>query len=66
MKLLKKRQKELLFDYCIGITSEKEITKAEALVSSNKEATEIHKKLKTALSPLESVRSEPCPNYLAE
>lgn len=66
MKQLKKRQKELLFDYCIGIISEKETAKFEELISSNKEATDIHRKLKEALAPLESIRPESCPNVLAE
>ena len=66
MKLLKKRQKELLFDYCLGITSEKEEDIAEVLISSNKEAVEIHRKLKAVLVPLESIRPELCPDLLAE
>jgi hypothetical protein len=66
MRLLKNKQRELLFDYCVGITSEKETTKAKELISSNKEATKIHRKLKTALAPLESIRPELCPNLLAE
>jgi len=66
MKPLKKRQKELLFDYCLGITSEKEKDIAEVLISSNNEAIEIHRKLKAALAPLESIRPELCPNLLAE
>ena len=68
MKPLKKRQKELLFDYCLGLTSEKEKEKdiAEVLISSNNEAIEIHRKLKAALAPLESIRPELCPNLLAE
>ena len=66
MKPLKKRQKELLFDYCLGITSEKEKDIAEVLISSNNEAIEIHRKLKAALAPLEYVRPESCSNLLAE
>jgi len=66
MKLLKKRQKEVLFHYCLGINSEKEKDIAEVLISSNKEAVEIHRKLKAVLVPLESIRPELCPDLLAE
>ena len=66
MRPLKNRQKELLFDYCVGITSEKETAKVKELISSNKEATKIHRKLKTALAPLESIQPELCLNVLAE
>jgi anti-sigma-K factor RskA len=66
MKQLKKRQKELLFDYCIGITSEKETAEFEKLISSNKEAIDIRRKLKEAFAPLESIRPEPCPSVLVE
>ena len=63
---VKKRQKELLFDYCVGVISEEETAKVKELISSNKEATKIHRKLKTALAPLESIRPESCPKLLAE
>ena len=66
MRSLKNRHKELLFDYCVGISSEKETGKVKELISSNKEATKIHRQLKTALAPLESIRPELCPNLLAE
>ena len=66
MRPLKNKQKELLFDYCVGITSEKETAKAKELISSNKEATKIRRKLKTTLAPLESIRPALCPNLLAE
>ncbi len=66
MTSLTNQQKQLLFDYCIGLTSEKETAEAEALISSSEEAAEIHSKLKAALAPLEAVASEPCPDELAE
>jgi len=66
MTSLDNQQKQLLFDYCIGLTSEKETAEAEALISSNEQAAEIHSKLKAALVPLESASSEPCPDELAE
>ncbi|HEW78899.1 MAG TPA: hypothetical protein ENH34_02885 [Phycisphaerales bacterium] len=66
MTLLSNHQKQLLFDYCVGLTSEKESTEAEALISSNEEAGQIHSKLKAALAPLESVEPEFCPDDLVE
>ena len=41
MNPLNNEQKELLFDYCIGLTSQTETDEAEALISSNQEAAEI-------------------------
>ncbi|GAH66092.1 unnamed protein product, partial [marine sediment metagenome] len=33
MTLLNNQQKQLLFDYCIGLTSEEETAEAKALIS---------------------------------
>jgi hypothetical protein len=66
MKSLNSQQKQLLFDYCIGLTSPEEAAEAESLVSSNEEAVEIYAKLKSALSPLESIEIQPCPDDLTE
>jgi len=66
MTLLNNQQKQLLFDYCIGLTSEKDTAEAQALISSNEEAAEIHSKLKAALAPLDSLEAESCPDDLAE
>jgi hypothetical protein len=66
MSSLNSDQKQLLFDYCIGITSPQETIEAEALISSNEEAAELHSRLKAALSPLDSLQPEPCPDELAE
>jgi hypothetical protein len=66
MSPLNNEQKELLFDYCIGITSQEETDEAEALISSNQEAAEIHRKLKAALAPLDNLEPELCPDELVE
>jgi hypothetical protein len=66
MSPLNSQQKQLLFDYCTGLTSEQETADAEVLISSNDEAAEIHSKLKAALAPLDAVEPEPCPDDLAE
>jgi hypothetical protein len=66
MNPLNNEQKELLFDYCIGLTSQQEKDEAEALISSNQEAAEIHQKLKAAIEPLSSIVAESCPDELVE
>lgn len=66
MSSLNNEQKQLLFDYCLGLTSQKETAEAEVLISRNEEAAEIHSKLKAALSPLDSLTPEPCPDELTE
>jgi hypothetical protein len=66
MSSLNDQQKQLLFDYCIGLTSDEETAEVKALIASNKEASEIYSKLKSALSPLDSIEFEPCPDELVE
>jgi len=66
MTPLDDQKKQLLFDYCLGLTSEEQNTGVEALISASKEAAEITSKLKAALAPLESLAPEPCPDELAE
>jgi len=66
MSPLNNEQRQLLFDYCIGLTSQKETAEAEALISSNKEAAEISSTLKVAIAPLDSLEHEPCPDELVE
>ena len=66
MTLLSNQQKQLLFDYCVGLTSEEEATEVRQLISSNEEAAEIHSKLKATLAPLDSLESESCPDDLVE
>ncbi len=59
-------QKQLLFDYCLGLTSPEQTTEAETLISSNEQATEIHSKIKATLEPLNSIEPESCPDSLAD
>ncbi len=66
MSPLSNDQKQLLFDYSIGLTSEEQTTEAETLISKNKEAAEIHSKLKASLAPLESIEPQVCPDDLVE
>lgn len=66
MSSLSNEQKQLLFDYCLGLTSQEAAAEAEALISSSEEAAELHSKLKVSLSPLDSLTLETCPDELAE
>jgi hypothetical protein len=66
MSALTNRQKQILLDYCLGLTSEQEAAEAKQLISSNKEASEIQSKFKAALAPLDSLEPESCPDYLAD
>jgi prepilin-type processing-associated H-X9-DG protein len=66
MNPLNNEQKELLFDYCMGLTSQQETDEAETLISSYQEAAEIHRNLKNAIEPLSSIPAEPCPDELVD
>jgi hypothetical protein len=66
MITLNSEQKQLLFDYCMGLTSQEQSAEVEALMSSNQAAAEVYAKLKAALAPLSSLEPEPCPDDLAE
>lgn len=66
MSSLNNAQKQLLFDYCLGLTTENETAEAEALISSSREASETCHKLRATLAPLDSVEVQDCPDELAE
>jgi hypothetical protein len=63
---LTSEKKQLLFDYCIGLTSQEQTAEAEELISSNPEAAQIHSKLKAFFAPLNTLEPESCPDALAE
>jgi len=66
MSTPREKHKQLIFDYCLGLTSEKETEQAEALIESGAAACELYRALKAGLSPLDSLDVEPCPDELAE
>jgi hypothetical protein len=66
MTKLNNQQKQLLFDYCLGLTTQESTAEAEVLIASNSQAAEIHSKLKAAISPLKRLESNLCPDSLAE
>jgi hypothetical protein len=66
MNPLNSDQKQLIFDYCLGLTSPEQTAEAKTLISSNEQAAEIHAKIKATLEPLNSIEPESCPDALAE
>ncbi len=66
MSSLNIEQKQLLFDHCIGLTSQEQSEKVEALISSNEEAAEVYANLKAVFAPLNCIEFESCPDELVE
>ena len=66
MSDLTNTQKELIFDYCAGLTSQEQSAEAKQLISSNPEAAEIHTKITSAFAPLDSLEPDICPDELVE
>jgi hypothetical protein len=66
MTSLTEQQKELLFDYCLGLTSPQETAQAQELVFSDDQAARVVASIKAGLSPLDTITPEPCPDELAE
>lgn len=66
MTQLTNEQKQLIFDYTLRLTSTQETVEAEALISSDAEAAELHSRLKAVLAPLGTMESNACPDELAE
>jgi len=66
MRQLNNEQKELIFDYCMSLTSAEQSVEAKRLISSNKQAADINQIFKSALSPLENLEPDICPDELVE
>ena len=60
------QEKELIFDYCVGLTCDYEAAQAERLISSNIEAEEFYLKIKAAFSPLDAAAGQNCPDELEQ
>jgi len=60
------QQKQLIFDYCMGQSSEEDCAQVEHIIGSNPEARQFCQNLQSILSPLDSITEEPCPDDLAE
>lgn len=59
-------QKQLLFDYSLGLTSQSDSVQAQTLLSSNEDAAEFYASLQAVLAPLGALDPEPCPDDLAQ
>ena len=66
MSPLSNAQNELLFDYCMGLTSVEQSSEVEKLISSSEEAADVCSRFKAALSPLDNSPIESCPDELVE
>lgn len=66
MTRLTDQQKQLLFDYSLGLASDREAAQVEKLLSWNQEAVELYRTFQVALAPLDSLEVESCPDDLAE
>lgn len=66
MTPLDNQQEQLLFDYALGLADECEAAEAERLLTSEPEASHIYQALRNALSPLDSLEVESCPDLLAD
>lgn len=66
MTTLSDRQRQLLFDYSLGLSSERENEEAEALIAANEDAVELYQSIQLTLAPLDTVEVEPCPEELTD
>ena len=66
MTPLSDNQKQLLFDYSLGLTSGHDTAEVEDLLAASHEAARLYDAFLSAVSPLETVEPEPCPDELAE
>jgi hypothetical protein len=64
--MLDNKQRQLIFDYSLGLTTERETAKAEELIDSNEQAAELHAALKSITGVLGSLEPELCPDELVE
>jgi len=66
MSTLDNQQRQLIFDYSLGLTTKKETAEAEELIGSDKQAAELHAALQSITSALDSLEPEQCPDELVE
>jgi len=59
-------QRDLIFDYCLGLASPPEEARATQLLAWSDQAADLHATIATALAPLEHVSEESCPDELAD
>ncbi|MCK4886945.1 MAG: hypothetical protein KAS96_06115 [Planctomycetes bacterium] len=59
-------EKELIFDYCLGLESSENHDEVKSLIENNDEALELYDAIKKSLSPLDSLTAQECPEYIVE
>jgi len=63
---LNEQQKQLIFDYCIGLTTPEQAAEAESLIATNEQAAQINSSMEYVLAPLDNLEAKACPDELAE
>ena len=66
MSKLSDFEKEIIFDYCLGLESHEERNKVESLIATSDEALKLYNAIKQSLSPLDSWTSQQCPEYIVD
>lgn len=66
MSSLDPNERELVLDYCLGLTFAEDVAEVEAWIARNEEAAAFYARIQAALGPLKSLPPEPCPTELAE
>jgi hypothetical protein len=66
MRPLNDQQKQLLFDYSLGLTTPPEKAAAQKLLDHSEEAAELYQTFQNVLSPLNSMEPDPCPDELTQ
>lgn len=66
MKQLDYNQKQLIFDYALGLAEGGSSGEASELISANAEAADLYESIKAVLAPLDTVAADSCPDDLVE
>ncbi|MDO8302768.1 MAG: hypothetical protein Q7T18_05980 [Sedimentisphaerales bacterium] len=66
MMSLKRNEKELIFDYFLGLAGDAQIEETKELLKTSEGAAEFYEKLSSSLQPLEYYAVETCPQHLTE
>jgi anti-sigma-K factor RskA len=66
MSSLDPNERELVFDYCLGLICAEEVAEVEARIARNEEVAAFYARIQATLGLLDSLPPEPCPGELAE
>jgi len=61
-----REQKELIFDYCMGVSCPSDAVRAEALIVESAPAAELHASIQASIAPLSYLPPEYCPDDLSD